>query len=228
MAEFSKIIRESNENLLINKFIDLFNERLKKKLKKYKRLSFVLTGGKSPIKLYRRLSETKKIDWKKVDFFIGDERYVKEMSKDSNINLCKKYFLNRIKISKKQIFKISTNSNSIIKDTNHYEKKIKRYFLNKIVSFDILLLGIGNDGHIASLFTENIRKKNNFLVQYVKKKDFSRITLSIDCINKSKKIFLWAPTKNKKLIIKKILSDKIKKYPASYLKKSNNILFNCN
>ena len=96
MAEFSKIIRESNENLLINKFIDLFNERLKKKLKKYKRLSFVLTGGKSPIKLYRRLSETKKIDWRKVDFFIGDERYVKETSKDSNINLCKKYFLNRM------------------------------------------------------------------------------------------------------------------------------------
>ena len=228
MAKFSKIIRESNENLLINKFIDLFNERLKKKLKKYKRLSFVLTGGKSPIKLYRRLSETKKIDWKNVDFFIGDERYVKETSKNSNINLCKKYFLNRIKISKKQIFKISTNSNSIRKDTNHYENKIKRYFLNKIVSFDIMLLGIGNDGHIASLFKEDIRKKNNFSVQYVKKKDFSRITLSINCINKSKKIFLWAPTKKKKLIIKKILSDKIKKYPASYLKRSNNILFNCN
>jgi 6-phosphogluconolactonase len=228
MAKFSKIIRESNENLLINKFIDLFKERSEQKLKNSKRLSFVLTGGKSPIKLYKKLANTKKIDWKNVDFFIGDERYIKETSKNSNIKLCKKYLLNRIKIPKNQIFKIPTNSNCIKKDVNRYKKKIKNYFLNKKVSFDILLLGIGNDGHIASLFSKNIKKKNNLLVDHVKKKDFSRITLSIDCINSSKNIFLWAPGRRKKIIIKKILSDKSLKYPASYLKRKNNILFNCN
>ena len=228
MAKFSKIIEESNENLLINKFIDLFNERLVKKLQKSQRLSFVLTGGKSPIKLYNKLAKTRKINWKNVDFFIGDERYVSETSKNSNIKLCKRYLLNKIKITQKQIFKISTDSNSIEKDTNQYTNKIKKYFFNKKISFDILLLGIGDDGHIASLFSDNVKKKNNLLVDYVKKNDFSRITLSINCINNSKRIFLWAPGKKKKIIIKKILSDKIKKYPASYLKKKNNILFNCN
>jgi len=228
MAKFSKIIRENNENLLINKFIDLFRKRLDRKVKNGKRLSFVLTGGKSPIKLYKKLAITKKLNWSNVDFFIGDERYVKETSKNSNINLCKKYFLNKIKISQKQIFKIPTSSNSIKKDVNKYKKKIKKYFLNKNISFDILLLGIGNDGHIASLFIKNIKKKNSLLVDYVKKKDFLRITLSIKCINNSESIFLWAPGKRKKIIIKKILSDKYKKYPASYLRKKNNILFNCN
>ena len=56
----------------------------------------MLTGGKSPIKLYEQLSKDKKINWEKIDFFIGDERYVKENSNNSNINLCKKYFLNKI------------------------------------------------------------------------------------------------------------------------------------
>jgi len=90
------------------------------------------------------------------------------------------------------------------------------------------LLGIGNDGHIASLFKKNINKKTNKNVIYVKRKDFQRISLTIKCINNSKSIFLWAPGKSKKNIVKKILSDKKFKYPASFLKENNNILFHCN
>ena len=123
MTKFSKIIRENNEKQLIRKFIETFRFKLNKKSNKSKRFTFVLTGGKSPIKLYKALSKTKKIRWKNVDFFIGDERYVKENSKDSNINLCKKYLLNKIKISSKQIFKIQTNNKSIKKDAKDYEKK---------------------------------------------------------------------------------------------------------
>ena len=225
MAKFSKIIRESNENLLISKFINLFKVIFNKKVQLSKRFSFVLTGGNSPINLYKKLSKDKEINWKKIDFFIGDERYVNANSINSNINLCKKYLLNNIKISKKQIFSISTNSQSIQKDTKNYEKKIKKYFKNKKVKFDLVLLGIGNDGHIASLFKNNIDLKNHKNVSYVKKKDFNRITLTINSINKSKLIFLWAPIKKKNRIIKKICFDYNKKYPASFLRKKNNYLF---
>ena len=188
----------------------------------------MLTGGKSPIRLYKELSKTKEIEWKNVDFFIGDERYVKENSKHSNINLCKKYLFSNIKISPKQIIKIQTNSNSIEKDTRNYQNKIKKYFFGKKIIFDIMLLGLGNDGHIASLFKSNISKKNQNLVDYVFKKDFKRITLTIKCINKSNTIFLWAPSKKKNVIIKKILLDKKFKYPVSFLKKKNNFLFYSN
>jgi len=78
MAKFSKIIRENNENILINKFIKTFKYYLKKNEKKAKRFSFVLTGGQSPIKLYKKIANDKKIVWRNVDFFIGDERYVNE------------------------------------------------------------------------------------------------------------------------------------------------------
>ncbi len=228
MAKFSKIIRESSENLLISKFIHLFKAKLNKRLKSSKRFTFVLTGGNSPIKLYKKLSKTKKIHWKKIDFFIGDERYVNLNSKNSNINLCKKYLLNKVEVSKKQIFNISTNSKSILQDTKNYEKKIKKYFNNKKIKFDLVLLGIGNDGHIASLFKNNIDLKNHKNVSFVKKKDFDRITLTINSINKSKLIFLWAPGKIKYKIVKKISSDYTKKYPASFLRKENNFLFYSN
>jgi len=226
MAKFAKIIQENNENFLIKKFIKFFKRKVANREKK--RFSFVLTGGKSPIKLYKKLSKNKKIPWKKIDFFIGDERYVKENSKYSNIWMCKKYLLNKIKILDNQIYKISTNQNSLKKNLQNYEKRIKRYFLNRRVAFDLTLLGIGQDGHIASLFKNNINKKSRNDVDFVKRKDFSRITLTLKCLNNSKSIFLWAPGKRKLNIVKKILSDHNFKYPASFLKEKNNFLFHSN
>ena len=226
MAKFAKKIHENNEILLIKKFIRLFRSKMQNNKKG--RFSFVLTGGDSPIKLYKYLAKNKKINWKIVDFFIGDERYVKENSKNSNIGMCKKYLLNKIKISKNQIFNISTGKFSIKKCVDDYENKIKKYFSGKNIEFDLMLLGIGNDGHIASLFRNIINKKNNKNVQLVKKKDFLRISMTLKCINNSKNIFLWAPGKKKSNIIKKILVDKKLKYSASFLKKNNNFLFHIN
>jgi len=226
MAKFARIIQENNENVLIKKFIGLFRTKLRKKGKK--RFSFVLTGGNSPIKLYKKLSKTKKINWRKIDFFIGDERYVNEKSKYSNIRMCKKYLLDQNNISKNQIYKIDTSNHHIKKDTNNYEKKIQQYFRNKKTSFDLILLGIGNDGHIASLFKNNLNNKSKKNVTFVKRKDFLRITLTLKCINNCKSIFLWAPGKGKSYIVKKILVDKKFKYPASFLKVKNNFLFHCN
>ena len=228
MAKFRKIVQENTENLLIKKFIRLFYKNLRKRPISNSRFTFVLTGGKSPIKLYQHLAKSKHIPWKKIDFFIGDERYVKESSKHSNINLCKKYLLSKIKISDHQIYKITTNQKSIKKDAQDYENKIKKYFLNKKVIFDLVLLGIGQDGHIASLFKNNINKKINRNVSFVKRKDFLRITLTLKCINNSKSVFLWAPGRKKSNIVKKILSDQKFKYPASFLKEKNNFLFHSN
>ena len=225
MTKFEKIIIENNENLLIRKFISLLKQKIKKKKKG--RFSFVLTGGNSPIKLYQKLSKVKNINWKKVDFFIGDERYVGENSKNSNIKMCKKYLLSKIKISSSQIYKISTNNMSLKESALDYEKKIKKYFLNKHISFDITLLGVGEDGHIASLFKKNINKKSHKNVDFVKRKDFFRITLTLKCLNNSKSIFLWIPGIKKINIVEKLLMDNKKKYPASYLKERGKFLFHC-
>ena len=142
--------------------------------------------------------------------------------------MCKKHLLGKIKILDSQIYQITTSQKSIKKDARSYENKIKRYFFKKKIAFDLILLGVGHDGHIASLFRNNIKKKSKKNVDYVKKEDFSRITLTLKCLNNSKSIFLWAPGKVKSNIVKKILSDQKFKYPVSFLKEKNNFLFYSN
>ena len=142
--------------------------------------------------------------------------------------MCKKNLLKKIPILNSQIYEININNTKPKKIAEEYEKKIKKYFSGKKISFDLTLLGVGNDGHIASLFKNNINKMNEKNVDYVIRKDFKRITLTINCINNSKNIFLWAPGQNKKKIIKNIIKDKKLVYPASYLKSKNNFLFNSN
>ncbi len=225
MAKFEKIIIENNENLLIKKFVGLFKQKIKNNKKN--RFSFVLTGGESPIRLYQKLSKNKNINWKRIDFFIGDERYVKEKSKNSNIKMCRKYLLNKIKITNNQIYKISTDNKSLRESAEDYEKIIRKYFLNKKISFDLILLGLGKDGHIASLFKKNINKKIHKNVDFLKRKDFSRVTLTLKCLNNSKSIFLWAPGIKKIEIIEKILIDRKNKYPASFLREKEKFLFHC-
>ena len=225
MAKFERIIIENNENLLVKNFVTLFKQKIRKKKKG--RFSFVLTGGNSPIKLYQKLSKSKNINWERIDFFIGDERHVKENSKDSNIRMCKRYLLSKIKISSNQIYKISTDNKSLKESAVDYEKKIKKYFSNKKVSFDLILLGLGEDGHIASLFKKNVNKKTQKNINFVKRKDFSRISLTLRCLNNSKYIFLWAPGIKKTNIVEKLLMDNKNKYPASFLKEERKFLFHC-
>ena len=71
MAKFTKKIVENSENFLIKKFINQFKRKIKNKGRE--RFSFVLTGGKSPIKLYKNLAKEKNIPWRNIDFFFGDE-----------------------------------------------------------------------------------------------------------------------------------------------------------
>ena len=223
MTKFAKKIVENSENFLIKKFIAQFKRKIKNKGKS--RFSFVLTGGNSPIKLYKHLAKERGIQWRNIDFFFGDERCVNKNSKHSNINMCKKNLLNKIPILNSQIYEINIKSKNLKKISQEYEKRIKKYFNGKKISFDLTLLGVGNDGHIASLFENNINNKNKKNVDFVIKKDFKRITLTIKCINNSKNIFLWAPGKKKNNIIKNIIKDKKFMYPASYLKLKNNFLF---
>ena len=217
-----KIINKKSEKSLIDQFISNLKKDFLRKKKQNKRFSFVLTGGESPRKLYKKLSKID-IDWNNIDLFWGDERYVSHQSKNSNYRLVFNEFIKKIKLDKKNIFPIKTNE-SISKASAQYSSTITKYFKYKKISFDYCLLGMGNDGHIASLFpnSENLYKK--FITKPIIRKDFKRITLGLNIINNSKKILLWLNNKSKSKIYLK-LKKKGKKIPVNNLNKRNTVIY---
>ena len=211
-----RIIKKKNEKSLIREFLQIFKREIDKKKKSKSRLSFVLTGGSSPINLYKKLAKSN-IDWSNIDLFWGDERFVSNKSKNSNFKLANDLFIKKVKIKKQNLFYINTKTKNINQSSLEYQNKIKRYFKNKKIRFDICLLGMGNDGHVASIFPNtNILKKS--IVSPVTRGDFKRITIGLKVINNSKKIFLWLSKKSKTSIFKK-LRLKGKKIPINNLNK---------
>ena len=215
MTNFNKIIRKKTEKLLIGEFISRFKQCIRKKNNPNQRFTLVLTGGSSPINLYKSLSKAN-INWKNIDLFWGDERFVSHRSDFSNFKLIKKYLIKKAKIDQENLFPINIFKNSFIKSTKAYEKKIKLYFKNKPVSFDLVLLGMGIDGHIASIFPGSKDLSSKKIVSPVLRKDFKRITLNLKTINNAKNIFLWLNSNKKSKAFNVIKYNK--KAPVNYLK----------
>ena len=176
-----------------------------------KKINLILTGGTSPLKFYNQLFK-QKIDWNKVNLFLKDERLVNIYNKDSNyknINsiLKKNNLLNKLKPLNKK----STKNKNIKFITNSFKKY-------KTVCF----LGLGNDGHFASIFNYskkyksliNLRKKPNILITDKVGKPFvKRATMNLSMLNCSSKFYLILNNKNKVNLFKKILDSKnIKMY----------------
>jgi len=217
-----KILKKKTEKLLIREFISIFESLSKKRKLERKRFSFVLTGGPSPINLYKSLSKSR-VNWNNIDLFWGDERFVSQKSIYSNYRLAKKFLINNINISKKNIFFIDTKKKDVHSSSKDYEKKIKKYFKNKKISFNLVLLGMGQDGHVASVFSNDINIKKKGIISSVIRNDFKRITLNIKTINHSEKIFLWLNSKSKTKIYNKIKNNV--KVPVKYLNKKKTSIF---
>jgi len=169
---------------------------------------FILSGGNSPRPLFRRISQHKEC-FKKTIFLMSDERIVDIEDSESNEG----EFLRLSNISKDNL--ISLRSKKIIQK------------LNDISSYDLAVLGMGDDGHFASIFpdclntSEAISSQNNIISFEDEHLNFARISLSLNEILKAKKIILIASSKNKQTI----LSDN-KGLPVHHLlKKSSNKIF---
>ena len=94
-----RIIKKKNEKSLIREFLQIFKREIDKKKKSKSRLSFVLTGGSSPINLYKKLAKSN-FDWSNIDLFWGDERFVSNKSKNSNFRMANDLLIKKVKIKK--------------------------------------------------------------------------------------------------------------------------------
>ena len=122
------------------------------------RFTLALTGGSSPKQTYELLASSDKaqIDWSKVFIFLGDERFVPYDDERSNYGMCRNLLLSHVPIPKEQIFPIPTDTSTPEEASVEYAETLSRVFTTPLTepppALDMILLGMGDDGHCASLF----------------------------------------------------------------------------
>lgn len=185
---------------------------------------FVLTGGNSPKELYQQLSTTykDKIDWSKVYFFFGDERNVLPAHKDYNGLMAKENLFNNLQTPESHIFYIDTTLTP--EDAARaYKNALDKHFNGAEILFDLILLGMGDDAHTASIFpgTDLVHnKEENVAAVWVEKLNSNRISLTAPLINKAKNIAFITFGDNKATALAHVVGDSNKNfelYPAQLI-----------
>ena len=176
--------------------------------------SIVLSGGKTPASMYRELSHPPRVDdvdWGNVKLFWGDERYVPSDNVHSNSKMVHDTLLDNISEPKPEVHSIDVNLSTPEEVAEHYEQTLRKALDvadGEMPVFDIVLLGIGDDGHIASLFPgSDLLSESNWLCSAVTENcgEYPRITLSPDALFSAKKIYFLVKGEGKAGIVKKIM-----------------------
>lgn len=193
------IIEFSNERDFLDHCLDRIKEISETKIQTKNCFHIVLTGGETAKLLYSEL-KFMETDWSKWFFYFGDERCVPESHADSNYLMAKKNLFEFIPVFEKQIFKIPGHLGAK-KGAVEYSKSIRL-----ISSFDLVLLGLGEDGHIASLFpgTDLSEEKDVIAIYDSPKPPIERVSLSLKKINSTDFILIIAKGEKKREIIEKI------------------------
>jgi 6-phosphogluconolactonase len=156
-------------------------------LKQQDRFTIALSGGNTPKKLHLLLASEvykNKIDWSRMHIFWGDERYVPYDDDRNNAKMAFDTLLNKIPVPVSQIHRIQTDI-SPAESATAYEKILHQYF-TKDKSFDLVLLGIGDNSHTLSLFPgyEIIHENEKWVAPvFLKELDMDRITLTAPVVN---------------------------------------------
>ncbi len=164
-----------------------------------------------------------KIDWMKVNIFWVDERCVPPDDEESNFGMTKKILLNKVSLPESNVHRIF-GENEPQKEAIRYSEIIKYNlnFKNGFPVFDLILLGVGDDGHTASIFPDQMKLLNSKNICGVAIHPVSRqkrITLTGKIINNAERIYFLVTGKSKAIIISEILNKKdgYLKYPAAHI-----------
>jgi 6-phosphogluconolactonase len=216
------------------KFIRIGNEAIKDHA-----VCFVaLAGGSTPKSLYQLLTTEpfkNRIDWQKVYFFLGDERNVPETDAESNFRMINENLFAPLQIPEANIFRWNAGKENPEKTAKAYEIAMSWIFIEGeddscYPAFDLILLGMGADGHTASLFpyTRALGETARFAVANpVEKLDTTRLTLTFPALNKARNVIFLVAGEEKAETLRAVLEGDFEpeKYPSQNVRPENGNLF---
>jgi 6-phosphogluconolactonase len=202
-----KVIMPGDHDLTLAYATDLWIQIANEAINDHGFFAVALSGGSTPKKIYQRLSQLEdRLDWTKVFLFWGDERSVPPTSEESNYFLAmEEGGLSKLPIPKNQVFRMVAEE-----DIETNSKAYEDVILDKLGShpFDLIMLGMGEDGHTASLFphSQALKAKGRLVVpNFVPQKNTWRMTFTYECINRAFHIALYVMGSQKAEVLERVL-----------------------
>jgi 6-phosphogluconolactonase len=181
-----------------------------------------LSGGSTPRRVYEMLSE-RDLPWNRIHLFWGDERNVPHDHEDSNFGMVRTALLSKVDLPRENIHPVPVDVASPAKAAEQYEQVIQEHFGDGMPKWDLVLLGMGDDAHTASLFPETIalnEQNRRFVENWVPKFDAFRYTMTYPAIESGENIWFMIGGKSKRKALKHVLfgPDNIALYPSQRIK----------
>jgi len=214
--------------------VQLFVDVARQSVKERGRFTAALSGGGSPQRMYEMLASEpfkSRVPWDEAFIFWGDERFVPSDDPENNARMTREKLLDHVPLPSDHIFPIPTSGKPKAAATT-YASTLSSFFgnSNDFPRFDFMLLGLGENGHTASLFPEtDVLQEQNKLVDsvFIEEKDQYRITLTYPVINSARNIVFLVHGSSKSSVLQKILEGKYEpnELPAQLIKPSSSELF---
>ena len=210
---------------LLMAMADYFVSTAKSSISSRRIFNVALSGGSSPKRLYEMLASPDfkhQVEWEKVNFFFGDERYVPADDPDNNALMVKKALFDPLNIFSSNIFTINTSLSSE-EAAKKYTLTIANHFKDQKIRFDLILLGLGDNSHTASLFPYNpvlADKSASIRALFLEEQKVYRITMTAPLINQARHIAFLVYGKAKAEAVHHVLENELneKKYPAQLIR----------
>jgi 6-phosphogluconolactonase len=197
-----------------------------------------LSGGSTPKALYRLMAADEgirsTIPWSKIHLFFGDERHVPPDHPDSNFRMANEAMLQALRTEQLHVHRVLGELTSAAQAAAQYEEDLSDFFDSRglldegLPRFDLIFLGMGPDGHTASLFPNSpgLHEKSRWVVaNWVKKFETDRITLTFPVLNSAAEVILFVSGPEKAPLVAEVLrmATGAQKYPVQKVRPRNGI-----
>jgi 6-phosphogluconolactonase len=195
------------------------------------RFTIALSGGSTPKSMYTLIAANASatLPWAQMFFFWGDERHVPPDDPDSNYRMAREALLSKVSIPAANVFPVPTENQDAVAAAEAYERTVRKFFglgAGELPCFDLILLGMGPDGHTASLFPESaaLQEKSRLVVaNWVDKLKASRITFTLPVLNAARCVAFLVSGADKAAVLHEVLegSAPAEKYPSKLVQPTN-------
>ncbi|HOK95052.1 MAG TPA: 6-phosphogluconolactonase [Anaerohalosphaeraceae bacterium] len=212
------LIKAANLEMLSELALDFFCKAASEAIRQGRNFYAALSGGQTPLRFFDKLPDAA-LCWKRIHLFWVDERCVDPDNPASNFGQARRAFLQKIDIPSENIHRIRGEHQDSTAAAAEYEENIRSAFHlapDQWPQFDLIVLGVGSDGHIGSVFPDAYHLlETNALASVVQRDDYRRITLTMPVIQNARRILVLAAGRSKADILRCIFTSEAQplRYP---------------